>query len=322
MTRRHSAWALLALSLLVLVVAACRRDPAPAEARAPGDPVAAVESLAAALRDDDLVRWSKLSLPPDLHARSEQAWVRRQQIAEPPTPEDAAEFAKVMTRLTAPDAEQQLLRDLEPKLRQFEGEFAGQWPLMQATLSIFVDAAIQANADLSDTQKTHGTEIADSLMEWMQPALLTDRARAKQAIAITTRTARELDLQTLAQVRALPMQPALEKGGVALKGIKAVAKIYGLDLNRSLESVKAELVASSGDTATVKVSYPLLDRQHTFEMAMVRRDGGWYSAQAIADAEADLAALADEEAAAAARDGEPAAATAEVDAAAPADVDG
>ena len=319
MIRRLPARALLALSLLVLLVAACRRDPPPTEARAPGDPVAAVEALADALRDDDLVRWSRLSLPPDLRARSEKAWVRRQQLAEPPTAEDAAEFEKVMTRLTAPDAEQQLLYDLEPKLRQFEGEVAGQWPLMQATLSIFVDAAIQANADLSDTQKKHGAEVAESLMKWIQPALLTDRERARRAIAVTTRTARELDLRTLEQVRALPMEPALEKGSVALKGIKEVAKIYGLDFDRTLDGMKAQLVDSSGDTATVRVTYPLLDREHGFEMEMVRRDGGWYSAQAIADAEADLAALADEEAAAAAGlTGTDAAA----DAVAPVDVDG
>ena len=318
MTRRLTAWALLALSLLVLV-AACRRDPPPAEAHAPGDPVAAVEALADALRDDDLVRWSRLSLPPDLRARSEQAWVRRQQLAEPPTAEDAAEFQKVMARLTAPDAEQQLLYDLEPKLRQFEGEVAGQWPLMQATLSIFVDAAIQANADLSDEQKAHGGEVAESLMQWVQPALLTDRDRARKAIAVTTRTARELDLQTLDQVRALPMEPALAKGGVALKGIKQVAKIYGLDLDRTLDGVRAEIVDARGDEATVRVTYPLLDREHRFDLEMVRRDGGWYSAQSIADAEADLAALAEEEAAAAAG---LTGTDADADATAPVDVDG
>lgn len=298
MTRRASAWAWLALLSLVMGLSACRRDEPERVTTAAGDPVAAVEGLADALRDDDLVRWSKLSLPPELHARHEAAWVRRQQLAEPPTPEDAAEYAKVMARLTAPDAEEALVRDLEPKLRQFEGEVAGQWPLMQATLSIFVDAAIEANTDLSAAQKTHGTELADNLMQWLQPALLTDRDRARRAIAVMTRTAREIDVPTLEQARALPLQPALEKGGVALRGVKDVAKIYGLDLDRTLDGVEAELVESAGDQATVRVTYPLLDREHAFELEMVRRDGGWYSAQAIADAEADLEALAEEEAAA------------------------
>jgi hypothetical protein len=291
MTRRLPAWALLALLSLVLL-GACRRDPPPAEAvTAPGDPVAAVEGLADALRDNDLVRWSRLRLPPDLHARTEQLWVRRQQLAEPPTAEDAEEYRKVMARLAAPDAETALLRDLEPKLRKFEGEIAGQWPLMQATATIFLNAAIQANAELSDLQKAHGTDVAATLLDWAQPALFTDRARARQAIAALSRTARELDLPTLEQARALPMLPALEKGGIAAKGIKEAAKAYGLDFDRSLEGVEAELVSSEGDTATVKVTYPLLDRTHSFEMDMVRVDGRWYSADAIAQAETELAEL-------------------------------
>lgn len=291
MTRRLPAWALLALLSLVMALGACRRDP-PAQARAPGDPVAAVKGLAGALRDNDLVRYSRLSLPPELYARSEQLWAHRQKTAEPPTAEDAEEYRKVMARLSAPGAEQALMRDLEPKLKKFEGEIAGQWPLMQATATIFLTAAIQANTELSDLQKAHGTEVADNLLHWAQPALFTDRERARKAIGVMSRTARELDLPTLEQARALAMIPALEKGGVALQGAKAVAKVYGLDIDRSLEGVKAELVSSAGDEAKVKVTYPLLERTHSFEMAMVRRDGGWYSAEAVREAEEELAELA------------------------------
>ena len=290
MTRRHS-WALLALLSLVLAVGACRRDEPAPEAAPPGDPVAAVEALADALHDGDLVRCSRLSLPPDLHARTEQAWVRRHELAEPPTAEDAAEYAKVMARLSAPDAEEALLRDLEPKLRQFEGEIAGQWPLMQATMTIFLNAAIQANAELSDVQKAHGAEVADNLMQWLKPALFTDRARARRAVAVLSRTAREIDLPTLEQARALPMKPALEKGGIALRGVKEVLGIYGLDVDHSLAGVQAKVLQSTDDTATVEVTYPLLDRTHRFELEMVRRDGGWYSAEAVREAEADLAEL-------------------------------
>jgi hypothetical protein len=62
---------LLVGSLLatLLLLPACRRA-----AQAPGDPVAAVHGLAKALRDDDLVRYSQLSMPPELHKRMEQRW--------------------------------------------------------------------------------------------------------------------------------------------------------------------------------------------------------------------------------------------------------
>ena len=288
MTRRISAWALLALLSLALALGACRKD-SPDAAQAPGDPVAAVEGLAKALRDNDLVRYSQLSLPPDLHARTESLWNRRVAEAGPVDDADAAEYDKLMARLTAPQAEAELMRDLEPKLAKLEVEIAGQWPMMQATAMIFLNAAIQANTELSAEEKAHGNEVVAGLMAWAQPSLFTDRARARTAVAALVQTAGELDLPTLAQARALPMVPAMEKGGIALAGIKRVTLAYGLDLDRALDGVKAELVSAQGDTARVKVSYPLLDETVSFEMEMIRRGDGWYSAQSVRDAEAELA---------------------------------
>ena len=119
MTRTASR-ALAALLLTALVLAGCRREP-PADdlATVPGDPVAAIEAQAQALRDNDLVRWSRLSLPPELRARTEALWDQRLAEATPADPEDAREYAAVMARLTAPDAEAALMRDLERKLAQF-----------------------------------------------------------------------------------------------------------------------------------------------------------------------------------------------------------
>lgn len=288
MTRRLPAWTLLALLAVVLSLAACRKDP-PEAAKAPGDPVAAVEGLAKALRGNDLVRYSRLSLPPELHARTEALWNRRVAQAEPVTDADADEYDKMMARLTAPNAEAELNRDLKPKLAKLETEISGQWPLMQATTLIFLNAAIQANTDLSAVEKTHANDVAAALVAWAQPALFTDRARARTAVSSVVETANALALPTLAQARALPMMPAMEKGGIALAGVKQVAKAYDLDLDRALDGVRAELVSAQGDSAQVRVSYPLLDKTVSFEMALVRRGDGWYSAQAVADAEAELA---------------------------------
>lgn len=292
MTRRLPAWALLALLSLVLALGACRKD-APEEAKAPGDPVAAVEGLAQALRDNDLVRYSRLSLPPELYARSEALWNRRVAEAAPVDDADAAEYDKMMARLTAPNAEAELTRDLEPKLAKLETEISGQWPMMQATALIFLNAAIQANTELSAEEKAHSNEVVAGLMAWAQPALFTDRARARVAVAALVDTADALALPTLAQARALPMVPAMEKGGIALAGIKQVAKAYDLDLDRALDGVTAELVSAQGNRAQVKVSYPLLEKTVSFEMEMVRIGDGWYSAQAVRDAEAELAEAGD-----------------------------
>jgi len=293
MTRRLPAWALLALLSLVLALGACRKD-SPEKAKAPGDPVAAVQGLAKALRDNDLVRYTQLSLPPDLHARSEALWNRRVAQAEPVADADAAEYDRMMARLTGPNAEAELNRDLEPKLAKLETEISGQWPMIQATGLIFLNAAIQANTELSPEEKTHANDVVSGLMDWAQPSLFTDRARARVAVSAVVETADTLSLPTLAQARALPMVPAMEKGGIALAGFKKVAKAYDLDLDRALDAVQAELVSANGDSARVKVSYPLLDKTVSFEMEMMRRDNGWYSAQSVRDAEAELVEAGEE----------------------------
>ncbi len=281
---------LVALLLVAFALAGCRQDPPAVDASTvPGDPVAAIEAQAAALRDNDLVRWSHLGLPPELHARTEALWNRRLAEAEPADPEEAREYADVMSRLMAPDAEKALMRDIEPKLAEFESEIAGQWPLMQATAGIFLSAAIEANTELSDADKTHGQELVSAVLAWAQPALFTDRKRAREAIAALSATARELDLPTLEDARALEMMPAMEKGGIALAGFKQAAQAYGMDLDASLDGVEAELLSSEGDQARVKVRYPLLDETVSFEMDMQRVGEGWYSADAIRQAEADLA---------------------------------
>lgn len=292
MIRKPAFRALAALLLTALVLAGCRREPDADLSTVPGDPVAAVQAQAQALRDNDLVRWSKLSLPPELQARSEALWEQRVAAAEPADPEDAREYAEVMARLTAPDAEAALMRDLEPKLAQFEAEVAGQWPLMQATASIFLSAAIEANTELAAAQKSHGRAVANALLDWAQPALITDRARARQAIAALSATAHELDLPTLEQARALGYTEALEKGGIALAGLKQASKAYGLDLDASLDGVRAELLSTEGDQATVRVTYPLLGRDVAFEARLQRVGEGWYDADAIAQAEAELAEAA------------------------------
>jgi len=293
MTRKLPAWALLAPLSLVLALGACRKD-SPEEAKAPGDPVAAVQGLAKALRDNDLVRYTQLSLPPDLHARSEALWNRRVAQAEPVADADAAEYDRMMARLTGPNAEAELNRDLEPKLAKLETEISGQWPMIQATGLIFLNAAIQANTELSPEEKTHANDVVSGLMDWAQPSLFTDRARARVAVSAAVETADALALPTLAQARALPMVPAMEKGGIALAGFKKVAKAYDLDLDRALDAVQAQLVSANGDSARVKVSYPLLDKTVSFEMEMMRRGDGWYSAQSVRDAEAELAEAGEE----------------------------
>ena len=273
---------LLAL-VLALALPGCRR-----EVVAPGDPVAAVKGLAKALRDNDLVRYSRLSMPPELHQRVEQRWRERLVAGKPPTEAQQRDYARWMGRLTAADAEAKLYAQFDKRLGKIEKEMGAQWPLMQATGGIFLNGLIKANNKLSRSEKEHARAVGTALLAWLSPELLADRNRARQAIAVLSSSARELELPTLADTRKLEMIPTLEKGGELMKALKQVARIYGLDADDSLSNVQARVLAASGDTATMEVTYPLLGKPVRFQMELLRRKGRWYPADAVREAEADL----------------------------------
>lgn len=275
---------LLLFSALLALPLGCRR-----EARAPGDPVAAVKGLAKALEDNDLLRYSQLSMPPELRKRMQQRWHDKLEAAPPPTEAQQKDYARWMRRLTEPQAEAKLYERFDRRMKKIEGELGAQWPLMQATGGIFLNGLIKANDKLAESEKEHARAVGAALLAWLRPELVTDRARAKQAIAVLTGAARELDLPTLAHTRKLEMDESLEKGGEVLAALKRVARIYGLDLDRSLAGVQARVVAAQGDSATMEVSYPLLGRSVKFEMELLRRDQRWYPADAVRKAERELA---------------------------------
>ena len=311
-TTPATRWPLLfGLLLVVALGSGCRREPAPIEG-APAEPVEAVQALAGALREGDLVRYARLSVPPAMYAEQQQLWRQSLLSAAPVDPVEAERWRGLMAALTAPDAEAALWARVEPRLQDLEQQVGPSWEVAVGMMPGFAAAAIAAHPALSEAEKAHARSLVEAVSAWAgDQARLTDPARAQAAIAVAVRTARALQLPELEGLRKLELEAALTKGSVALEGFKALAAAYGIDLDAALAQVEAEVIALEGDHATLRVRYPLLGQVVEFEQPMVRIDGGWYRAEAVEShrramaAEAEAAAEAQGEAAAAA----PAAAT-------------
>lgn len=281
----------LGLLSAVLALAACQREPEPVPG-APDEPVAAVEALAEALREGDLKRYAELSLPPAMHAQQKALW--RQQVAakNPIDDEQAQRYAELMAQLTAPDAEAALWAKAEPKLVALEQELGPKWTLGVTMLSGFATTAISASESMSEAEKGHATGVVTALAEWAgDQAQFTDRQRAKQALGVAVRTARELDLPSVDTLEALDYDPMLEKAGIAFRGFKSMISAYGIDADAALSQVQAEVVSIDGPRAVVRVRYPLLGKQVSFEQPMRHVDGGWYREDAIEALERSVAEL-------------------------------
>jgi len=123
--------------------------------------------------------------------------------------------------------------------------------------------------------------LLDATAKWAQNTKFTDPALVKSAIGVICKTARDLNLKTVDEARALSYEQGMQKAGIVLGGVKQVLAVYGLNMDKALDSVKVETVSANGDAAKVKISYTAFETPFSTESDLVRVDGKWYGKDAI-----------------------------------------
>jgi len=277
---------LAAASLFALALTACGdKDeagtaPEAVVAKAAATPTDAITESARLLKQGDLLAVVKLSVPPAEFERMKARW-SDEAAREQPTEEERKQFAEMMAKLTAPDAETALMAEFEPHLAKYDAEMAAQMPLMVGMGRGFAVQAIQENKEFTPEQKVQATQTLDAIAKWLGETNFGDRERARRAVEVAVATAREVDLQTLEQVHALSFEQMLQKAGVAFVGIKDLLAVYGFGLDGIFDSVGAELVSEQGDTALVKVNYRMFEQPLSFQTEMTRVDGRWFGKDTV-----------------------------------------
>ena len=247
---------------------------------APSTPDGAVNASVAALRANNVGALLNNALPAAELAKLKADW-SKDINKDPVTDEDRKQFTDTMAKLTAPDAEAKMYAEIEPQLKDFDAKTAQQMPMMIAMGQGFAQSAIQQSKDLNDQQKQQAQAMVDATAKWAQTVKFTDPALVKSAIAAITKTARDLNLKSIDEARALSYDQAMQKAGVVLGGVKQVFAVYGLNMDKALDSIKVETAAATGDTAKVKISYTAFDQPFSTESDLVKVDGKWYGKQAI-----------------------------------------
>jgi hypothetical protein len=243
-------------------------------------PDGAIAAAVQSLKAGDLKALVESQVPPKHMDKLRADW-KADMAKDPPSDQEKQEFAAQMTMLTASDAEAKIMEQLEPELVKFETEMAPQLPLMIGMGKGLAANGIQENKELTQEQKDQAVKSIDALAKWVQETNFTDRAKVKDAVSKVVASARELNLKTLDEARALSFDDAMVKGSIALRGFKDVLNVYGFSLDKMLDSVKTEVVSQTGDAAKVKVSYQLFDQPLSFETDLVQVDGRWYGKQTI-----------------------------------------
>ncbi len=292
MTGRCRPW-VMTLSLCGLVLlGACKRDAIDPDKPA-AEPVAALQQIARHVAGNDLVGYAHASVPPAQYTRLQAAWAdghSRWPLTDLPLD---GQLLPMLAALSAPEAPQRLQRSFDT---QIAGQATG---VRQAahSMGLFGVQYLRNQTDYSDTERAHYSQVVDVLSRWAAAAPLTDKQRAKTTITLLTATARTAGLSTDAQLQAAGMEDSLRRLGPFAKAFKTALASYGLSLDAALTGVQGELVSQQGDSAVVRIQYPLAGEQIDAQLRMARRDGHWYLARTLEETDALLAA-ADEAAAA------------------------
>jgi len=274
------------LAVLVALATGCQQKDqtgsnAPAAAKATAStPAGAVTAAVAAMRKNDVGALLETMMPPAALAKLKADW-HSNMNKDPVTDEQRQHFAETMTKLTSPNAEANLYAQIEPKLKEFDQKSAQQMPMIISMGEGIAQSSIKQNNDLSEPQKQEAEKLVDATAKWAQTTKFTDPALVKQAIAVICKTARNLKLKSVDDLRALTYDQGMQKAGIVLAGLKQLMGVYGLNMDKALDSIKVERVSSAADAATVKITYTAFDQPFTTETKMVRIDNQWYGEHAV-----------------------------------------
>jgi hypothetical protein len=268
--------------LLATFVGACdkQQSASPTASTAANTPEATIRKSADLLKQGDLAGLMQNALPPADFAELKADWSKNAN-EKPITDEDRRKFQETMAKLTAPDADKKLYAEIEPDLKQFDAQYQQQMPMYVAMGSGWLQGMVQQNKELSDADKQQALAAINALTAWVQKTRFTDPESIKKVLAIATRTARELNLKTLDEARALGFDQSMQKARIALNGFKEALAVYGFSVDATLDSIKPEAVSNDGKTAKVKVAYELLGTPLSTTVDMVSADGRWYSKETI-----------------------------------------
>ncbi|MBP6748562.1 MAG: hypothetical protein KA144_02900 [Xanthomonadaceae bacterium] len=269
--RYRSALCGCLLLLPALFVGGCGRD-RPGDIGAASEPAAAVLLLAAHLRANDLNAFAHAAAPPELQAPLQQAW-RENRSRWPLDELPFGERAPAMLQaLAAPKSEATLRRAFDRQFANANRDIHSA----AATLGLFGTKFVQKDPGFSEDERAHYTQLIGALSEWGKTAKLGDPQRARRSIAQLTAAARRSGLAQPEDFQRYGMEDSLRRLGPVFGSLKTALGQYGLDLDRSFEQVTVTVESQDGDTARVRVRYPLGNQRIDTVIALQRIGQRWY----------------------------------------------
>lgn len=264
--------------LVGLVLAGCGKDEQQQSLMAEtATPQLAVQSAIKQLQAGDFDGLLKHVLAPADYKQLRTEWARKEHRSlRNVSQAERQRFARNMQRFTQPDAKKKEFAKIAPMLAAWELMREKSLPMMTAMFSTAIGTEITQSNMLTGEQKSQARGVLKAVTEWMRNTDWGDKAKAKKAIGIVVDTARALDLKTLEQASRLDYKQSMQRYATTWNGFKALLSVYGLSVNRMLDSAAVTTLTQTDDNATVQVEFSILGKPFTTTVDMLRKGKRWY----------------------------------------------
>ncbi len=275
---------MLTLSLLACLGLAPQTLPAQTpttvamSAVAAADPSVQLQDLVRQFRSNDLAAIVRGSLPPShyqtLLDKYEEA--RRKPISD----KDRADFAEGLQKLIAADAVDQLMAEIEPKMRERAVQSEGMILMGLGAMNM---AVTSPDSDLTEEQRAMLKRALPGIEAWVIETDFFSVDTLRQALTLVADAARRTGISDLDQIRMLSFEQLLTHGGRLLGAGKQAVKLYGIDLDAIVSTARMEVLEVEGDEARVRTTVTVFDAPLHFEQSLVLVEGRWYTKEAARD---------------------------------------
>lgn len=275
---------MLTLSLLACLGLAPQTLPAQTpttvamSAVAAADPSVQLQDLVRQFRSNDLAAIVRGSLPPAHYQTLLDKYEEAR--SKPISDKDRADFAEGLQKLIAADAVDQLMAEIEPKMRERAVQSEGMILMGLGAMNM---AVTSPDSDLTEEQRAMLKRALPGIEAWVIETDFFSVDTLRQALTLVADAARRTGISDLDQIRMLSFEQLLTHGGRLLGAGKQAVKLYGIDLDAIVSTARMEVLEVEGDEARVRTTVTVFDAPLHFEQSLVLVEGRWYTKEAARD---------------------------------------
>jgi hypothetical protein len=275
---------MLTLSLLACLGLAPQTLPAQTpttvamSAVAAADPSVQLQDLVRQFRSNDLAAIVRGSLPPAHYQTLLDKYEEAR--SKPISDKDRADFAEGLQKLIAADAVDQLMAEIEPKMRERAVQSEGMILMGLGAMNM---AVTSPDSDLTEEQRAMLKRALPGIEAWVIETDFFSVDTLRQALTLVADAARRTGISDLDQIRMLSFEQLLTHGGRLLGAGKQAVKLYGIDLDAIVSTARMEVLEVEGEEARVRTTVTVFDAPLHFEQSLVLVEGRWYTKEAARD---------------------------------------